>query len=80
MDSFEIFNISAKSPFQPGDLTALKTNPGQVILKYYPEAEAYFHTRNWVFPSSIDRVYAVNKAMNVLGYQPQYNFAALLKK
>jgi UDP-glucose 4-epimerase len=78
MDTFEIFNISAKSLFQPEDLAQLKTNPKQVILKYYPEAEAYFRTRNWVFPSSIDRVYAVDKAIHILSYQPQYNFRQFL--
>ncbi|QHT68064.1 NAD(P)-dependent oxidoreductase [Rhodocytophaga rosea] len=79
MDSFQIFNVSAKSPFQPEDMTELKTNPKQIIFKYYPEAEMYFHQRIWVFPSYIDRVYVVDKAIQLLGYQPQHNFKQLIR-
>jgi UDP-glucose 4-epimerase len=78
-DTFEIFNISGLSPFQPEDLARLKTDPKPAILKYYPEAEAYFQAHNWTFPSSIDRVYVINKAVQKLGYQPQYNFKQLMR-
>lgn len=71
---FEVFNISAKSPFGKADLEGLKTDPKEVIKKYYPGVERVFAARGWVFPPFIDRVYAVDKAEQLLGYAPQYNF------
>jgi nucleoside-diphosphate-sugar epimerase len=77
-DRFEVFNISAKSPFGKADLKGLKTDPKAVIQKYYPGVEQVFASRQWAFPQSIDRVYAVDKAERLLGYAPQHNFAELL--
>jgi nucleoside-diphosphate-sugar epimerase len=77
-DRFEVFNISAKSPFTKADLRGLKTDPEAVIQKHYPDAAQVFAARQWTFPQSIDRVYVVDKAERLLGYAPQYNFAELL--
>ncbi len=78
-DRFEVFNVSAKSPFGKADLAELKTDPKSVILRHYPEAEKLFAARQWTFPGSIDRVYVVDKAEQLLGYAPQYNFRAYLE-
>jgi nucleoside-diphosphate-sugar epimerase len=78
-DRFEVFNISAKSPFGKADLAALKADPREVIKKYYPDVEPVFADRQWTFPPSIDRVYAVDKAEQLLGYAPQYNFREYLE-
>ncbi len=77
-DRFEVFNVSARSPFGKADLAGLKTDPQEVIKKYYPDVERVFAARQWVFPQSIDRVYAVGKAEQLLGYAPQYNFREYL--
>ena len=77
-DRFEVFNVAAKSPFTKADLKGLKTNPGAVIQTYYPDAARVFAARQWAFPPSIDRVYAVDKAERLLGYAPQHNFGELL--
>ena len=76
--SFEVFNISSGSPFNKDDLYTIKYNPGQAILKYYPDAAAIYRDRGWQFPASIDRVYVCEKAAQYLGYHPQYTFAHLL--
>ncbi|OOQ58533.1 NAD-dependent epimerase/dehydratase family protein [Mucilaginibacter pedocola] len=77
---FEIFNISSGSPFGRGDVFALKHNPAEVILKYYPEAAAIYAGNGWVFPQSIDRVYVCDKAKKHLGYMPKFTFEYLLNR
>jgi nucleoside-diphosphate-sugar epimerase len=76
--SFEVYNISNQSPFQPEDLPALLYDPRSVILRHYPWAADAFREKGWDFPAKIDRVYAIGKAKAELGYAPVYNFAALL--
>jgi nucleoside-diphosphate-sugar epimerase len=78
-DRFQVFNVSAKSPFGKADLAGLKTDPKAVIKKYYPDVEQVFAARQWTFPQSIDRVYVVDKAERQLGYAPQYNFREYLE-
>ncbi|WDF54064.1 NAD-dependent epimerase/dehydratase family protein [Mucilaginibacter sp. KACC 22063] len=77
-DKFEIFNIASTSPFLKSDMVKLKHNPKEVILNLYPEAEAIYASRNWVFSESIDRVYVTDKAKEMLGYSPKYTFDYLL--
>ena len=77
LQGFQIFNVSAASPFQPEDTPELLSNAADVILKYYPWAEKEFARRGWRLPASIDRVYVIGKAQKMLGYRPEYNFASL---
>lgn len=79
-EKFEIYNIASTSPFTKGDLYRLKTNPKAAILKLYPEAEEVYTSRHWTFPTTIDRLYVVEKAREMLGYTPQYTFEHLLKQ
>ena len=72
--SFEIFNISNETPFTKADLIDLKTDPRKVILRYYPKCEEIYNKRQWTFPQSIDRVYAIDKAKRMLDYRPVNNF------
>lgn len=76
--SFEVFNISNKSPFKKTDLLELYHHPKDTILKYHPKAEAIYQKNGWNFPESIDRVYAIDKAIKILNYQPKNNFESLL--
>jgi UDP-glucose 4-epimerase len=77
-DDFEVFNISADSPFQREDVIGLRENCKTVLLKYYPNLEKIFEEKKWVFPKQIDRVYSVEKAKNELGYKPKYNFESFI--
>lgn len=77
-NDFEIFNISAGSPFSRDETILLKHSPREVILKHYPEAENIYQSKGWKFPESIDRVYSCDKAKRCLGYKPQYTFEYLL--
>lgn len=77
--SFEVFNIAGGSPFQREDVALLKQAPRQVITQRLPAAVAAYERLGWEFPVSIDRVYSIEKAQRVLGYQPQYSAEWLLE-
>ncbi|OUJ74694.1 NAD-dependent epimerase/dehydratase family protein [Hymenobacter crusticola] len=77
---FDTFNISAGSPFQPEDVTQLRHNPAAVIRHRLPQAADVYARLGWVWPASIDRVYSIDKAQRVLGYQPRYTAEYLLQE
>ncbi|UYZ63675.1 NAD-dependent epimerase/dehydratase family protein [Hymenobacter weizhouensis] len=77
---FEVFNISAGSPFQREDVELLKQNPAAVLAQRLPDALPVYERLSWQLPHSIDRVYSIGKAQRVLGYRPQYTAAHLLRK
>ncbi len=71
---FDVFNISAQSPFEPSDLPALLHDAPSVLRSKVPEALSFFTQQGWTLPRSIDRVYVIERARHLLGYQPRYNF------
>jgi nucleoside-diphosphate-sugar epimerase len=75
---FDIFTISARSPFRREDTAELLTDAPAVIRRYFPDAEDMFRAHGWALPASIDRVYVTEKAERLLGYAPRHNFAELL--
>jgi len=77
---FEIFNISAQSPFVESDTVELLRDARELVLRYCPEAEAAFARRGWELPKCIDRVYVVAKANSMLGFEPRHNFRELLRE
>jgi UDP-glucose 4-epimerase len=76
---FEVYNVSAPTPFRREDCRRLFEDAGSVLLERHPWAEAEFASRAWQLPRSIDRVYVVGKAIAGLGYRPQHDFAALFR-
>lgn len=78
MPRFEVFNISAQSPFKPEDTTELLQNAPAVIRRRCPELEWEFTKRGWRLPPSIDRVYIITKAEKILGFSPRYNYEEFL--
>jgi nucleoside-diphosphate-sugar epimerase len=76
---FEVYNVSAPSPFARADCVRLFEDAASVVLEYFPWAEQEFMRRGWELPRSIDRVYGVDKAIAFLGYRPQHDFAALFR-
>lgn len=75
----EVFNISADSPFRQTDTVVLLNDPWQVIDRIYSQVSRLYDQLNWDKPSSIDRVYVIDKAKRHLNYQPQDNFWAFLQ-
>lgn len=74
LSQFETFNISGDTPFQENDCVALKQNAATVLKKRVANIEADFLRQGWTFPSQIDRVYVIEKAMQQLGYAPQFGY------
>ncbi|MDJ0657513.1 MAG: NAD(P)-dependent oxidoreductase [Xanthomonadales bacterium] len=74
LEGFHVFNVSARSPFRQADLEQLSRQPAQVIERCSPGAVCEFQTRRWPLPERIDRVYAIDRAAEQLGYQPRFNF------
>jgi nucleoside-diphosphate-sugar epimerase len=77
---FEIYNVSAPSPFDESDCPRLLVDAASVVLGRHPWADAEFARRAWLLPRSIDRVYVVDKAIAGLGYRPEHDFASLFRR
>jgi UDP-glucose 4-epimerase len=76
--AFEVFNISARSPFLLADAGPLLATAPSVLRRRVPGIEAAYRQRGWSLPRSIDRVYVIDKAVERLGYCPRFNFTELL--
>jgi UDP-glucose 4-epimerase len=75
---FDIFLISAPTPFRRPDAFDLKRNAATVIAKHHPDALEIFKAHGWTLPETIGRVYDASKAEKVLGFRAQTDFAAVL--
>jgi nucleoside-diphosphate-sugar epimerase len=73
-DQFHVFNISAAPAFSKFESGALFNAADDAIDRHYPWARNAFARRGWQLPRHIDRVYVIEKAQRMLGYQPRYNF------
>lgn len=77
---FDIFNISAQSPFDEQDTAELLRDAPSVLRRYFPGINAIFAERGWALPRSIDRVYVTRKAEATLGYRPAHNVQEYLDR
>jgi UDP-glucose 4-epimerase len=78
-DKFEVFNISAQSIFNISDLVALRKNLYPLLQQRCPKIIDLFSKQNWVLPDDIDRVYVIEKAKKLLGFEPIYNIDTLIE-
>lgn len=76
---FARYIISAKTPFRPEDLSALRTDAAAVVHRLFPDSAALFAARQWSLLPHIDRVYDSHRAMTALGWQPTYDFQHVLQ-
>jgi UDP-glucose 4-epimerase len=72
--------ISATTPFAPGDLAALGVDAPAVVRERFPRYEAIYAERNWRMFPRLDRVYVNDRARDLLGWTPRYDFAAALDR
>lgn len=79
LSGFEVFNVSARSPFSITECEALLCEAKTVVLGHHPWAASEFARRGWGLPESIDRVYVVDKAIAGLGYRPVHDFESLFR-
>jgi nucleoside-diphosphate-sugar epimerase len=79
-ERFEIYNISNRSPFSPDQVAELKTGATGLVKRLYEGIEGRYARLGWRLPESIDRVYAIDKAERLLGYDPVHNFTAFVEQ
>ncbi|GAB3900408.1 NAD(P)-dependent oxidoreductase [Larkinella knui] len=77
---FGTYIISATAPFSPGDTADLRSNLSQVVQRYIPGYVAEYERRGWRLFPSIDRVYVNEKARTELGWEPRYDFRAIIDR
>jgi len=75
---YDVFNISALSPFSRDETYDLFHDAPSVLLRHFPDIDKLFAKRGWRLPQSIDRVYSIDKAIENLNYCPSLNFDALI--
>jgi UDP-glucose 4-epimerase len=75
---FDIFIVSATTPFKPEDTGELRRDAAAVLARRVPAFEAVYTHLGWQAPATIDRVYDNHRARTVLGWRPQYGFEGLL--
>ncbi len=75
-----VYVISGTTPFQPGDMGALKADAPAVLRLRAPALAQAFADRGWALPASIDRVYSPALAQRELRWQPRFDFADVLRQ
>jgi UDP-glucose 4-epimerase len=75
---FDRFIVSATTPFTPDDLVALRGSAPAVVARLFPAQPAEYARRGWRMFDEIDRVYVNDRAREVLGWAPRYDFAHVL--
>ncbi len=78
MAGYGVFNISAQSPFSAGETDDLLHDAPSVLSRHFPKIKEAFAQKGWELPKSIDRVYSIEKAREILYYRPRYNFDFLM--
>ena len=76
---FEKLILSATTPFERSDAEELGLRVPSVLEKYVPEYLEQYERKNWRMFQSLDRVYDNSKARQVLGWEPEYNFAKAIE-
>ncbi len=75
---YEVFNISAFSPFSRDETYDLLHDAPSVLLRHFPNINKLFAKKGWMLPNSIDRIYSIDKAKKYLNYRPSFNFNTLI--
>ena len=75
---FDIFIVSAPTPFVPDDCTDLMANAPAVVARYFPDYPALYAKRGWTMFDHIDRVYSAAKIERRLGFRCRTGFADIL--
>jgi UDP-glucose 4-epimerase len=75
---FEIFVLSAPTPFDRSEGEALKRAAADVIERHFPDAAALYARRGWRLPTSIGRVYDTSRIERVMGFRCATDFGRVL--
>jgi nucleoside-diphosphate-sugar epimerase len=75
---FEIFVVSAPTPFVRSEAAALKHGAARVIEDHFPDVSSLYAQRGWRLPTSLDRIYDAGRIERVLGFRCKVDFARIL--
>lgn len=75
---FDLFVISAPTPFTRADAAQLMRDARAVIVQRFPDAPALYAAMGWELPRRIGRVYDASRAERVLGFRARTDFSAIL--
>ena len=75
---FDVFVVSAPTPFDRSEAKALKRGAPAVIAGHFPRAAEIYAERGWQLPASIGRIYDASRMERVLGFRCRTDFAAIL--
>jgi UDP-glucose 4-epimerase len=75
---FDRLIVTATTPFTRADLAELHGNAPSVVARLFPSQPAAYARAGWRMFDEIDRVYVNDRARQVLGWQPRYDFAHVL--
>jgi UDP-glucose 4-epimerase len=75
---FDIFIVSAMTPFRRQDCRELIADAPSVVARYFPEYRSLYDARGWTMFDSIDRVYDAGKAARVLDFTGRTGFREIL--
>jgi nucleoside-diphosphate-sugar epimerase len=78
MVGFGVFIVSAPTPFDRMDATALKTDAAGVIARLFPDAVEVYARQGWRLPRTISRIYDAGLARSRLGFTCDTDFGAIL--
>lgn len=76
---FDIFVLSAPTPFSRNEVRELKADARSVIARHFPDAAALYAAKGWTLPPSIGRVYDASHAERRLGFRCRTGFAEVLE-
>ncbi len=76
---FDLFIVSAPTPFVPADCAALIADAPAVVARYFPDYPALYAKRGWTMFDHIDRVYCAARIEQRLGFRCKTGFAEVLR-
>jgi UDP-glucose 4-epimerase len=75
---FDVFIVSAPTPFAPADCRELVVDAPAVVRRYFPQYPEIYARLGWTMFDSIDRVYVASRATDRLGFTCRTSFAERL--
>ena len=75
---FEVFVLSAPTPFVRSEAETLKRAAAEVIERHFPDTPALYARRGWRLPTSIGWVYDASRIERVLGFRCATDFGCVL--
>ena len=75
---FDVFIVSAPTPFKQADCARLIVDAPAVVADYFPQYREIYDRLGWTMFASVDRVYDASRAAARLGFTCRTGFAQIL--